>query len=277
MLCVEDCISRVFREKEGKPCVYDASLCNRCSHCLAVCPKDAVENDNLDTSQVRKIKNNLLDPDAFREIAESRRSVRRFKDKPVPKEVITEILDLARYSPTASNLQQVGYIVILDGARIQKAADTIFSFARGMHKRITSSVGKKVFAIAKMTPFSGDMERYIEGLDDYITEHEKTGRDFILHNAPALILVTGPKKGHFHGENAGIATACIMNYAHAKGLGTCCIGFLTLASAFFPSLRKTLEIPKGKKVCASIVLGYPAYRHTKTVSRKPLRVKWVEE
>jgi nitroreductase len=41
----------------------------------------------------------------FKEFAESRKSVRGFLDKPVPKELIDEIIDAAKWAPTSYNTQ----------------------------------------------------------------------------------------------------------------------------------------------------------------------------
>jgi nitroreductase len=39
------------------------------------------------------------------EVIKKRRSVRRFEDKPIPEDVVTDILDCARLAPTANNVQ----------------------------------------------------------------------------------------------------------------------------------------------------------------------------
>lgn len=49
---------------------------------------------------------------AFREVVESRRSVRRFTDTPIPDEVLTECLRLAMLAPNSSNLQPWEFYVI---------------------------------------------------------------------------------------------------------------------------------------------------------------------
>ena len=41
----------------------------------------------------------------FKEFAESRKSVRGFLDKPVPKKLINEIIDAAKWAPTSYNTQ----------------------------------------------------------------------------------------------------------------------------------------------------------------------------
>ncbi|MGB9498350.1 MAG: nitroreductase family protein [Dissulfuribacterales bacterium] len=48
-------------------------------------------------------------------------------------------------------------------------------------------------------------------------------------------------------EKCNIAATNITNYAHSLGLGTCFIGFVTLASRFSRELCGLIELPKGRK------------------------------
>lgn len=52
-----------------------------------------------------------------------RRSTRLYKEKPVPKALIEEIIDTARLAPSANNLQPWEFIVITDKALRRKIAD----------------------------------------------------------------------------------------------------------------------------------------------------------
>jgi Indolepyruvate ferredoxin oxidoreductase, alpha and beta subunits len=96
MLCVRDCVSGVWRIVDGKPTPTNPDLCNRCSHCIAVCPRDAIRHDGLKIEQIMGVNRKNLNPDVYREIILSRRSIRQFKDESVPRELIEQALDLAR-------------------------------------------------------------------------------------------------------------------------------------------------------------------------------------
>lgn len=58
---------------------------------------------------------------AFREVVESRRSVRRFTDTPIPDDVLADCLRLAMLAPNSSNLQPWEFYVI-DSANSRKQA-----------------------------------------------------------------------------------------------------------------------------------------------------------
>ena len=274
MFCVRECVSAAWRNVDGEPVMAAPNLCNKCGHCVAVCPQSAIFHDGLDYRQIRETNRSLAQADAYKEVVRARRSIRQFKDQAVPASVISDILDLARHSPTASNKQNVGYIVITEESILKGIAHTIFSFTSGLYNRTRKGLGKKIYWILKKKNPNG-ISRYLDPMDYYIKESEK-GRDFILHNAPALILIHGPKKGSFINENCNIAAANIMNYGHSLGLGTCYIGFLVIALKMFPSLRKKVNLPKQRVVYAALVMGYPAYRHSFTGSRKETDIAWIQ-
>ncbi|MBU2489349.1 MAG: nitroreductase family protein [Proteobacteria bacterium] len=274
LLCVKDCVSGVFREKDGAPDPAYPELCNRCSHCLAICPAGAVIHDALDMGQATPVRPKLLDPEGFEEVIRSRRSVRRYKDRAVAEKTIQRLLDLARYSPTASNDQDVGYIVITDRAVIQKISRRIFGLGKGAYRLTQSGPVRLALWAARASGVGAGMLKYADGME-YYQEESARGRDFICHNAPALILIHGPARSSFSCDNCNIAAATITNHAHALGLGTCYLGFVTVALRFLPNLRKLVGLPRGKKVFASLTLGHPKYKWSRTTSRKPAPVAWV--
>ena len=57
------------------------------------------------------------------EIIRTRRSVRRYQDKPVPEDGLNRILDAARLAPSARNAQAWKFIVVRDPARRRQVAE----------------------------------------------------------------------------------------------------------------------------------------------------------
>ena len=53
-----------------------------------------------------------IDVAEFRKVVASRRSVRKFTDKPIPAEVLDDCLDMAMLAPNSSNLQQWEFYVV---------------------------------------------------------------------------------------------------------------------------------------------------------------------
>ncbi len=59
----------------------------------------------------------------FIDLIKNRRSIRKYQDKPVPKEVLQELLDCARLAPTAANGQQWLIGCVTDKAKLQPIAE----------------------------------------------------------------------------------------------------------------------------------------------------------
>ena len=50
----------------------------------------------------------------LQEALTGRRTVRRFLDKPVPRQIVEKLVDAARWAPSACNLQLWGFVVVDD-------------------------------------------------------------------------------------------------------------------------------------------------------------------
>ncbi len=270
LLCVRDCNSGVWRVINGIPTPVDEDLCNRCSHCIAICPRGAIRHEGLDGGQAARLNRKNIRPEAYRDIILGRRSIRHYRDREVPREVMEKVIDLARYAPTASNDQNVGYIIITNRKVLSEISKKIFGIANRFFELFDSGLGKM---IKNSTGLKN--HRYIRLLEYIRQEYAVSKRDYILYSAPALLLLYTPKKANFGCDNCNIAAATIINYAHSLGLGTCFIGFVTLALRFSKKMRALAGVPKGVRVHASLVMGYPALGFTNTVSRRKADVTWL--
>jgi nitroreductase len=270
LLCVRDCVSGIWRVIDGVPTPVEQDLCNRCSHCIAICPRGAIRHTGLDIAQAARVNKKNIRPEVYRDIILSRRSIRHYRDREVPREVIEKVINLARYAPTASNDQNVGYIVITNRKILSDISKKIFGFANKFFELFNSGLGKMM---KNSTGLKNN--RYIRRLEYIREEYAVSKRDYILYNAPVLILIHTPKKANFGCDNSNIAATTIINYAHSLGLGTCFIGFVILALRFSKKMRKLAGVPKDVRVHVSLVMGYPSYGFTNTVSRKDAEVTWI--
>lgn len=65
--------------------------------------------------------------DAFSQVVESRRSVRKFTDKPIPRNVLDACLDLALLAPSSCNLQPWEFHVVQSADKKQKLVEACMS------------------------------------------------------------------------------------------------------------------------------------------------------
>ncbi len=71
-------------------------------------------------------------PNDLLEFLKTRRSIRKFKPKQVPEDLILKILDIARYAPSAHNSQPWRFIVVKD-PKIKEELANIHGGAKPLH------------------------------------------------------------------------------------------------------------------------------------------------
>ncbi len=268
--CVDVCPARVFTKADGVRASRPGG-CILCGHCVAVCPVEAVEHGGFDGQEFPPMPAGAgPDVDTLTGFLRSRRSVREFRQKDVPREVLEKLLDIARYAPTASNAQDVRFIVITDRQKMRALSQRITRWLPVL-RRLAGIPG--ALAWASKSWGRKRLEGYLASLDGF-EEIIRAGGDPIFYDAPALILTHAHKKNAFGIENSAYATYHIALAAHSMGLGTCMVGFLTTASRYDPGVRRLAGIPKGHRMATALVVGYPVHRYRRLVPRKPARVSW---
>lgn len=273
-LCERDCISGVFVLDGDLPIPLHPERCNRCSHCIAVCPKRAVLHDGFPAAPPRRVQRRYLLSRAYRETAMSRRSIRRYRGEPVPRELIEELLDLARYAPTASNAQNVHYTVVTDRELLDVVSRRIFALGDRIYRLLETKGARRVRRLFSSLEAARAVGRYAESWL-YYREQAAAGRDLLFHGAPVLVILHAPKGQSLARDNCVIAASTIANHAHTLGLGSCFVGLLLFAFRFDRSLRSRLGVPPAHAAHAVLALGYPALAHTYHVHRKPAAVRWI--
>jgi len=184
---------------------------------------------------------------------EERRSVRAFLDRPVEKEKLERLLQLATRAPSAINLQPWEITVVfgeekkrLSRVLVKRMREKNISCAPGARNRLP-----EVF-----------LERQ-RGLLDVILPNlpdEASFEDFInegscnFYGAPsAVIIVIDEVFSSVRLTDIGILLGYLLLAAHAMGLGTCPIGLIT---AFDDDIRELLNIPDQKQVVIGVGMGY---------------------
>ena len=156
------------------------------------------------------------------EIIKKRKSIRAYKDKPLPKDTVNSILEAARHAPSARNMQELEYRVITSKSLIEKLSEGI---AAAMKEQ-------------GMTPKG------------------PPGHRNFFYGAPLLIIIIAPKDNLFAPSDSALAAQNIMLYATSIDLGSCFIGMARLIEKD-KSLRKSLNIGDDMNIEAAVICGYP--------------------
>ncbi|MBA3031432.1 MAG: nitroreductase family protein [Desulfobacteraceae bacterium] len=185
----------------------------------------------------------------FSELLVKRRSIRNFEDKPVPLEVIQDIINDSIKAPNAGNMQLWRFVIVNDKEWMKKISDA-----------------------CKQSILKGIEDNPDSGFKIYETQMKNP--DFnVFYNAPALVYVVGSPKAPTLSVDTGLLAAYFMLSATTRGLGTVFVA--QGAELKDPKMLETLGIPENSKIYAPIALGYPVSIPAMVARKEPKILKIV--
>lgn len=258
-ICLHSCARDLLTlEENGVPALPEekAQRCTRCGHCAAVCPVGAIRVHVVEGENILPLRpENALTPPQADQLLQSCRSVRRFKEEPIPRSEIADILQTARLAPSGGNNQMVRWVVLCDRHAVGKAAD---------------HVAEWFDTVARHNPRHAS--RY--AIDNILGRY-RSGEDTILRGAPNAVLTYTSDKAAWGAVDSAIALTYCNMAAHARGIGSCWGGYLIKAAVEYPPLREYLGIPEGSTAQGALVFGYAALKYHAIPVRNPLQVSWL--
>ena len=177
-------------------------------------------------------------------VIRGRRSIRRYLEKPLPTEMLENLIEAASWAPSAGNRQDWFFTVVT-------SKETIGEMAKAVSQRwdeiIKANAGR--------------------GFIDEVARYAKSFSDFA--GAPAVIVISSRKvdsvQEHMLGEDAGavsggaasaaMAAQNLMLAAHAAGLGTCC---MTGPVAARERIGRIIGLPRRQEIVCMVAIGFPA-------------------
>jgi len=295
-LCIENCLFRTWEMGEDNvPRFKENWPCFSCYNCMVACPTGAIsigEPYHVDSgfwktypnplSAVRPLQPLTADgkPDQWTEIEETvltRRSVRNFKDTPVPEPLIRRVLEAGRFAPTSGNCQPFQFVVVTKKSLIDEMNQASYNIINGMFNQFISEEG--VREIAKMHEANPagignwDPRIILGGVGKSVVNKVNP----VLLGAPAVILIAADYRSIGGPQiQVGIAGQNMILTAMSLGLKATWVGFVAYCSAV-PSILEKLGIQPPFSIVSSIVLGYPKFRQEGIVAREFRPVTWHRE
>ncbi len=257
--CARECPTSIIRlkEKETYPEIISGGepSCLECGHCVAVCPHGALSHSRISIEECPPIEKKLaIDQDQAVQFLRTRRSIRVYKDMPVEKDKIQQLIEIARYAPTGSNSQLIEWQVFTDQAKIQE-------IARLTVDRMRSRIKKDPEAFK-----ASYMPRVVAAYD--------AGYDSVLRNAPALVVALAPKTAGNGMVDLTLALSYLELAAPTLGLGTCWAGLLQGMLLSWAPLKEALGIPESYPYHYPMMLGYPKFKYQRLPERKTPKINW---
>ena len=207
----------------------------------------------------------------YEEVVRSRRSIRGYLDKPVPRELIAEVLEMAMRSPSSMNTQPYHFHVITgepldrirkgNTERILAGEPDSREFRRGeafAGKHRDRQIGCAVQLFEAM-----GIER-----DDKEKRQDWVLRGFRQFDAPVCIIVTYDKELSGSDDtpfDCGAVTTALVNAAWSRGLG-CVINSQGIMQS--PVVREHADIPDDQVIMKAVAMGWP----DKSFPANPVRI-----
>jgi nitroreductase len=172
------------------------------------------------------------------EAIKTRRSIRRYLDKPVEGEKLEAVLEAVRQAPSWANMQCWRMVVVKDRATKQKISDFSFVESYFAPKGYKTNPSMKALAEAPVV----------------------------------IVLCADPANSgtlweqNYYLVDAGIAAQSLMLATRAQGLGSVFVGVYEEEK-----LKTLLAIPAAIRVVGLFPVGYPAEDRKEGPPRKPLQ------
>jgi nitroreductase/NAD-dependent dihydropyrimidine dehydrogenase PreA subunit len=256
--CVAECPVRIIELRAGEPAPSvrpeAEEFCRRCGHCVAVCPHGAVTCTGTGPEELPPVPATWpLGRPEVTHLLRARRSVRGYASRPVERDTLRALIDVARFAPSGSNRQPVHWFIIHEAGEVRRLAGLVVDWMRH---------GLPAQAAAAQRNTS----RYL-GLWD-------AGTDVICRGTPHLIVASAAAEPPASGTDCIIALTYLELAAPSFGLGACWAGFFMAAARQWAPLRQALDLPDGHVPYGAMMLGYPRFRYHRLPLRNEARVSW---
>ena len=275
-LCFEVCPNYVLALSEDQEIqVKYPGQCCVCGHCVAICPENALIHQEIPAEKFEDLPIIKISPESMRILLLSRRSIRAFKEKSVPKELIEQLIEVGIHAGTSSNGQTENLVVIQDRKLLSELEKMVIEvlWNKGM-KYLGSEIGQK---LAK-TKLGNEMLRQVIPYHHIIRNRRQNNElaGMVFRNAPVVMVIHGLRTNFMAHANCSIAVRNMEIMAKTMGLGTCWAGFLSVAAHLAKRKIETyLEIPDDHSIYGAMMVGYPKFEYRKIIPRREREVRWI--
>jgi nitroreductase/NAD-dependent dihydropyrimidine dehydrogenase PreA subunit len=257
-VCALVCPAGLIDMKKGKfpeAIVGADEICIRCGHCVASCPTASITHRYVPVEKCLAIKNDLkISFEQCGQFLKSRRSIRTYRDRPVAREDIKKLLEIAAYAPAGHNTRLNKWLVIDSKDELKKLSGIVIDWMR--------------FMLGGMREFAVSMHM------DRTVERWEAGKDVILRKAPVVVVAYDEAANPMAPSSCTIALAYVELAAHGMGLGGCWAGYFNAAAIMFPPMKEELGLPESHQCFGSMMIGYPRFDYYRLPTRIQPDISW---
>ena len=244
---------------------------------MAVCPAKSINVEGLSYSRdFFEISETSEAETSFFDMIATRRAIRNFQDKPVPKELLEKIVRSIAFAPPGFTPIKTEIVVVQDTEVIRKALPYMIEVYDYLVKAMKNPIAR--FFIRRKVgkaKFNTIESHVVPLMKNRLPELKKGVEDTITRYAPAMIVFHADPNAENYEADIYIALSYGFLAAHTLGLGACAMDLIPPAIQNNQELRKLFLIPGNNVVVASMILGYPKYRYPRGVKRELKSVTWI--
>ena len=270
-ICADECPNH--KKKNGHSHVdHDYEFCDRCLHCYAVCPTNAIVV-NVQEQALKKIK---VEPDSLTSLFMHRRSYRRFLDKPLSDINIEKLIKAATYIPSGGNDHRINITVL---TAIEKRIELLsaiveyYAHIKKLLKNPLLRIVAKQFGDAKVKATLKDpfyFKKILKHIEDI-----KNIDDPVFYHAPSVFIFHTDRIMPTAKEDCILSAYNVVLMSETLGLGSCFVSLSQQAITNSKKCKNILSIPKSHRVEAVVIVGHPKRIYKRPASRKPKHVNFI--
>jgi nitroreductase len=190
-------------------------------------------------------------------LIKSRRSIRKWENKPVPEETLCQAIELSSYAPNAGNQQNWYFQVILKketisalAEAVKDATDELVSWpeAKILGEKAQGLPAASTFFKSAPAGIAISANRYDSAIDQVLAAREK------VENSAGRVR-KWRDIADSRMQSIGAAISYLVLILHQQGLGTVWMTGPMIAKG---KLEEILKIPSTRDLVAYIPVGYPA-------------------
>jgi len=266
--------------EDGKRTTVDeqrAEICIDCGQCVAVCHNDAIECDNVTPQDCVPVSPVQCSAAQLLSVMAHRRSVRRYKRKPIAREVLDQVIEAVRWAPTATSASCTGVIVVDKPELLEQISTHLYALYDKADKGLSNPIGRFFMRrAAGPRNFATLRDFVMPGMRWYKRWYQEGTSNEILRDCRALMLFHAPVAEPSGDEGCVIAAWHAVLMAEVLGLGTCFNGLIPPPCNRVPELRELLGLDEDHHVYASVTMGYPKHKFKRTIRRRLAESRYLE-
>jgi len=201
------------------------------------------------------------------EAIRSRRAVRSYEARPIPRKIVEEIVDAGNCAPSGGNRRPWRFVVVED----EEFRERLRQIAQPKWQKLWLKPDLSDHMKGLVTDIYPRCLGWPEDSFEDIQERMKTLKDGAYYAAPVIVFVIG--EGKYTAHDCPMVCLNMMLAAYSLGIGSNWVshGLLGLQDK---EVQSALDLKENEHVFGPILLGYPKL-YPKPPKRKEPAIKWI--